>query len=376
MCIRILHVVGSMDRGGAETMLMNLYRKMDRETIQFDFVVHGRDKGDFDEEILSLGGKVYHMPRYNGRNHFIYVKRWHQFFLTHPQYSIVHGHIRSTAAIYLKLAKEYGRVAIAHSHSTSSRGNLVERVVKKVMQYPIRHIADYFFACSKEAGIWLFGGKACQGRNFKVLSNAIDSEKFAFSEETRGKVRKELGIGGDFVVGHVGNFDPVKNHGFLIDIFNCLCKKEAACSLLLVGGGDMALQRKVAEKARDMELSEKVMFLGKRDDVDVLLNAFDIFLFPSIHEGLPLVVVEAQANGLMCLLSDGISKEVAITENVCFTSLEEAPEAWVGKILPYMEGYERRGMQGVIRKAGYDANAVAKWVARFYLSLQGNSYVC
>ena len=370
MCIRILHVVGSMDRGGAETMLMNLYRKMDKDKIQFDFVVHSMKKGDFDDEIRTLGGKIYHMPRYRGRNHFLYLKKWRHFFLTHPQYTIIHGHMRSTAALYLKLAKEYGRVAIAHSHNTGSRGNLLEKGVKRVLQYPIRHVADYFFACSKEAGKWLFGSKACKSRNFKVLNNAIDSEKFVFSEETRSKIRKELGVDGDFVVGHVGNFDHQKNHSFLIDVFSCLCKEEPACSMLLVGGGDMALQTNIKKKVTEMALSEKVKFLGKRTDVSELLNAFDVFLFPSIHEGLPLVIVEAQANGLMCLLSDGISKEVAITENVNFISLKEPAEVWAKQIRTYMEGYSRMDMRGIIRKAGYDVNAVAKWISKFYLSLQ------
>lgn len=370
MCIRILHVVGSMDRGGAETMLMNLYRKMDKDKIQFDFVVHSMKKGDFDDEIRTLGGKVYHMPRYTGRNHFLYVKKWKQFFLTHPQYLVIHGHIRSTAAIYLKLAKNFNRITIAHSHGTSSRGTLLERFVKMALQYPIRYTADYFFACSKEAGKWLFGNKVCQGKNFKILNNAIDNEKFVFSEITRNKIRKELGVERDFVVGHVGNFDPVKNHVFLIDIFNCLYKKNTACSLLLVGGGDMALQTAMEEKVRKMGLSGKVKFLGKRDDVDKILNAFDVFLFPSIHEGLPLVIVEAQANGLMCLLSDGISKEVAITKNVNFISLKEPAEVWAKQIRTYMEGYSRMDMRGIIRKAGYDVNAVAKWISKFYLSLQ------
>ncbi len=369
MCIRVLHVVGSMNHGGAETMLMNLYRKTDRKKIQFDFVVHSKDKGDFEDEICALGGRIYRMPRYNGRNHFLYMRKWHRFFLTHPQHLIVHGHIRSTAVIYLNLAKKFNRITIAHSHSTSSRGNLVERAIKETMQYPIRHIADYFFACSKEAGIWLFGSKVCQRRNFKVLNNAIDSEKFAFSKEHRYKVRKELGVEGEFVVGHVGNFDPVKNHEFLIDIFNCLCKKDPTCSLLLVGGGDMELQKNIKEKAGKLGLSGKVKFLGKRTDVNELLNAFDIFLFPSVHEGLGIVAVEAQTNGLICFLSDTIPKEVAITENVKFISLEKPPEVWAEQIFLYREGYRRQDMRKAIRKAGYDANAAAKWVARFYLSL-------
>lgn len=370
MCIRILHVVGSMDRGGAETMLMNLYRKMDKDKIQFDFVVHSMKKGDFDDEIRTLGGKVHHMPRYTGRNHFLYVKKWNQFFLTHPQYLVIHGHIRSTAAIYLKLAKNFNRITIAHSHGTSSRGTLLERFVKMALQYPIRYTADYFFACSKEAGKWLFGNKVCQGKNFKILNNAIDNEKFVFSEITRNKIRKELGVEGDFVVGHVGNFDPVKNHVFLIDIFNCLYKKDPTCSLLLVGGGDMALQTAMEEKARKMGLSGKVKFLGKRDDVNKILNAFDIFVFPSLHEGLGIVAVEAQANGLKCILSDRVPKIVQITQNVEFLSLKAPADIWANKILVYHNNYTRKQVEKQVEKAGYDINNTAKRMEYFYLSLQ------
>ncbi|MCI8871322.1 MAG: glycosyltransferase family 1 protein [Lachnospiraceae bacterium] len=369
MCLRVLQVVGSMNRGGAETLLMNLYRKMDREKVQFDFVVHDRKKGDYDDEIKALGGKIYYMPHYNVINHLFYVKEWHQFFLTHPQYPIIHGHMRSTAAIYLKMAKKYNRTAIAHSHGTSSRGNVIEKFVKALMQYPIRYTADYFFACSKEAGIWLFGSKICQSHRFKILNNAIDSSQFIFSEDLKMKKSIELEIEQRFVIGHVGNFDTVKNHAFLLEIFNCVCKKEPTCRLLLVGAGNSSLQKAIKEKVEQKGLSNKVQFLGKRTDVHELLNIIDVFVFPSLHEGLPVVIIEAQANGLMCLLSDTISKEVAITENVEFISLKRPAEFWAERILFYKNNYERKNMQEAIKHAGYDINRSVQWLTKYYLTI-------
>ena len=368
MCLRVLQVVGSMNRGGAETLLMNLYRKIDREKVQFDFVVHDGKKGDYDDEIKELGGKIYYMPRYNGINHLLYVKKWHQFFLAHPEYSIIHGHMRSTAAIYLKIANKFGKVTIAHSHNTNSRGNHFIKLIKYFIQYPIRYTADYFFACSKKAGIWLFGKKICNGKNFFILKNAIDSAEFIFSEEVRDKVKNGLGLKNHFVIGHVGNFDYQKNHTFLIDIFKSVCKKDSTCSLVLIGDG-MSLQKKIQEKVLKNGLVEKVKFLGKRSDVKDLLNAIDIFVFPSHHEGLPVVIVEAQANGLKCLLSDAISKEVAITENVEFISLKKPAEFWAERILFYKNNYMRKKMQETIQNAGYDISKVVQWLTRYYLRI-------
>lgn len=367
--LRILHVIGIMSRGGAETLLMNLYRKMDREMIQFDFVVHSSQKGDYDDEIRTLGGKIYYMPHYNGANHFSYVMEWNRFFCAHPEYSIVHGHIRSTASIYLKTAKKFGRTAIAHSHGTSSRGNWLDKFVKMVMQYPIRHTADYFFACSQNAGIWLFGRKICQGSRFFILNNAIDSSQFLFSEDLRNKKRMELGIGQQFVIGHIGNFDAVKNHAFLIDIFSNICEKDKNCLLLLIGGGNPKLRNTVEQKVCQKKLTDKVKFLGKRMDVNELLNAFDVFVFPSLHEGLGIAAIEAQANGLKCILSDTIPQETAVSDNVTFVSLDKPAELWANLVLAHKGIYVRENMAQNIFIAGYDIKKAAEWLSEFYFKL-------
>lgn len=369
MCLRILHVIGIMSCGGAETLLMNLYRNIDREQIQFDFAVHSSQKGTYDDEIRLMGGKIIYFPHYNGRNHFVYKKKWQLFLQNHPEYRIIHGHLRSTAAIYLNIAKQYGRITIAHSHSTSSRGNYLNKLVKCFMQFPIRHIADYFFACSKLAGIWLFGQKVCAGSRFYILNNAIDSKKFIFSEEIRNKARKEFNIENTFVIGHVGNFDCTKNHSFIIDIFEAISHKCKEVSLVLIGGGSPDLIKKIKKAAYQKGLRESIRFLGIRNDVNELLNAFDLFLFPSTHEGLGIAAVEAQANGLKCILSDKIPSEVKISENLEFLSLKSSSEFWAEQILVYKDGYIRKNMQETIKKAGYDIRDTALWLTNFYLNI-------
>lgn len=370
MCIRILHVVGIMARGGTETLIMNLYHQMDPEKVQFDFVVHGDEKGEYEDQINSMGGRIFRVPRYQGKNHLAYVKWWKDFFQKHREYDVIHGHMRSTAAIYLKIAKKQNRITIAHSHNTGSRGGCVAKAVKSVYQYPLRYIADYFFACSMDAGIWLFGEKVCKSSRFRILNNAIDTERFAFDNSLREKKRLELGVDGEFVIGHVGNFAHQKNHSFIVDIFEEVCKKDKACTLVLIGGGDPKIQREIENKVKDSKLETKTRFLGSRADVNEYLNAFDLFLFPSLHEGLGIVAIEAQANGLPCVLSDVIPREVEVTNQVTFLPLSTSAGEWAKEILVHKNnGCQRESRQKEIIAAGYDIKEIANGLADFYMEI-------
>ena len=218
-------------------------------------------------------------------------------------------------------------------------------------------------------------GSHFQGRgDIHMVGDQIDT---AFAHRKHRVVRadgdlrgEELGVGQQFVVGHVGNFDPVKNHAFLIDVLECACRKERSCTLLLAGSGNNALQRNIKEKVRRMGLESNVRFLGKRTDIDELLNAFDVFVFPSLHEGLGIVALEAQANGLQCVLSDTLPPEVAVTDNIAFVSLKKPAGYWADLILSYKNNYIRTNMQECIANAGYDINNVAEWLSAFYLDLQ------
>jgi glycosyltransferase involved in cell wall biosynthesis len=362
--LRVLQVFARMDRGGAETMIMNLYRNMNRSEVQFDFVVHTNDHCSFDDEIKELGGKIFRIPAYQGRNHLSYKKSWEAFFKTHPEYKIIHGHLRSTASIYLKIAKKYGLVTIAHSHSTSS-GTGLPALIKNTLQYPIRYIGDFLFACSQAAGIWLFGEKACKRENFYLLNNAIDSNKFIVNETLRRDKREEIQIQDKFVIGHVGRFNYPKNHEFLIDIFKAIHDKESNSVLMLVGDGE--LRKKIENKVAVLGLTNSVIFTGLRHDIPELLQAMDVILFPSLYEGLPVTIIEAQAAGLPCVISDQITTEVQISDLITSISLKEPPERWAETVLSYLGQSYRKNTYSEIAKAGYDIKQTSKWLQNFYL---------
>jgi glycosyltransferase involved in cell wall biosynthesis len=362
--IRVLQVFAQMNRGGAESMIMNLYRYIDRKKVQFDFIVHTDEKCVFDDEIELLGGKIFNVDAYEGKNHIAYKRWWNNFFKAHPEYKIVHGHVRSTASIYLKIAKKYGLITIAHSHSTSS-GTGAAAVVKNILQYPIRYTADYFLACSNPAGMWLFGKKTCQKNNYFVLNNAIDAKKFICDENRRKDIRKSFQMEDKFVIGHIGRFDDPKNHEFLIEIFKKVHEKKDNAVLILVGDGK--LRYSIEKKVANMGLSDSIVFTGVRSDISELLQAMDAFVFPSLFEGLGIVVIEAQASGLPCIVSDVLPQEVYVTNLIQTISLKESESSWAEKVLAYDKGYERRNTYEQMKSSGYDIRATAKWVQDLYL---------
>lgn len=365
--IRILHVIGIMNRGGAETMIMNLYRNIDRDEVQFDFVENEGNEAAFDAEIRQLGGKIYRCPHYNGKNHFTYTRWWDSFFKAHKgEYPIVHGHIGSTAAIYLSIAKKHGAYTIAHSHS-AGRGSAMYRI----FAYPTRYIADKFFACSKDAGISRYGKTVGNDSiRCQVLNNAIDVRRFSFNQETRKQVRSELHIAENaIVIGHVGRFVEAKNHLFLIEVFADVRKHDPNAVLLLVGDGERRseIQAAIAEKS----LEDAVILTGVRSNVWDFYQAMDVFVFPSIYEGLPVSLVEAQAAGLPCCVSTSVPREAAITDLVQFHSLSDSAEKWCGWVLECTKR-PRRKMKAEIQKAGYDISITSKWLEKFYIDVVKN----
>lgn len=364
--VRVLHVIGIMNRGGAEAMIMNLYRNIDRNKIQFDFVENTFEKAAFDDEIKSLGGRIYNCPHYNGKNHFEYKKWWNKFFEEHSgEYRIIHGHIGSTASIYLKIAKKYGLYTIAHSHSSGTDHSL-NALLYKMMSHSTRNIADYFFACAEIAGIDRYGNKVVNGTHFKVLNNAIDTELFAFNEETRCETREKLGFSeNNIVIGHVGRFLEVKNHCFLIDVFNEIIKKNKNYRLLLVGGGP--LENEIKDKVNSLGLSDFVVFAGVCPDVCNYMQAMDIFAFPSVFEGLPVTLVEAQTSGLPCVISDKVPEEVILTDGlVTSKKLSDSLENWAEHILN-IDVSNRQSHKNEIISNGYDIKTTVKWLEDFYL---------
>lgn len=364
---RILQVTGVMDRGGAETMIMNLYRNIDRNELQFDFVENSLEEGVYDSEILSLGGKIFHCVHWNGKNTVEYVKWWKAFWKEYSgKYKIVHGHIGSTAAIYLKIAADNGAFTIAHSHNTLG-GLDIKSVFYRAVSYPARYIADYFMACSEAAGLSRYGHKVAQGDRYRLLHNAIDTAQFSFNAHERDTIRSELGYEKDsIVIGHVGRFEKQKNHSFLIDIFSELLKHNKRVYLLLVGDG--SLKREIMAKIKEQEIEDRVILLGVRTDINRLLQGMDVFVFPSLYEGLPVTLVEAQTSGVPCVISDRIPKDAVLIEDLISTlSLKRSPEQWavhIDRIINHMP--ERRDYSAEMTASGFDIHETAKWLEDFY----------
>lgn len=361
--VRVLHVFRLLTRGGAESMVMNLYRSADREKIQFDFVVCEGKKAAYEDEVLSLGGRIYRLPRFGPGTVIRFIRAWNDLFRKHGEYRIIHGHLRSCASIYLSIARRYGLITIIHSHSTSSGKGLLA-IIKNLMQLPLRKTADYLIACSNAAGVWLYGKKAVKKDNYYIIKNALDAQSFRFDEDKRFAARHALGLGNRFVVGHVGSFIPVKNHAFIIEIFNEIRKRNSTAVLLLVGDGKLMQSTKAL--ARKYALSDKIIFTGVREDIPELLCAMDVFLLPSKWEGLPLTAIEAQASGLPCVLSDTITRETKISPLVEFYPLGESAGAWADKILAFSGSTKRLDTYDVIRNSGYDCADTASKLQEFY----------
>lgn len=361
MSIRILHVFGTLNRGGAETLVMNIYRNIDREKIQFDFVVHHKEEGAYEEEVRKLGGKIFRIPNYKGTNHFAYKKAWDDLLKSHPEYRIVHCHKESIVALVMDACKKNKRIGLAHSHNTQNipgfKGKIMDMLNKNV-----DNKASYRFACSKDAGEWMFGS----GSDFKVLNNGIELEKFAFNPKVREKIRKKLNFGDKKVLGHIARFNKQKNHSFLIDIFNDLLKEDNSYLLVMAGLGE--LKADIEKKVKDLGIEENVRFLGSIGYVNELLQAIDIFILPSLYEGLAVSTIEAQAAGLKCLLADTIDKNSKITDLVEFIPIDEGTGPWLRAILA-TGAYERKDTRKEIKEAGFDIKVTANWLSNFYLHL-------
>ena len=362
--VRVLQAIGSLYLGGSQTMVMNLYRNIDRSKMQFDFIIDHTVDMDFEEEIKSLGGKIYIMPTFRGYNVVQVIKAWNHFFATHPEYKVIHSHVRSYASVYLPIARKYGLKTIIHSHSTSN-GSGFPSLVKQIMQYPLRYQADCYVGCSEHAGKWLFGKKVVEGNKFHVLQNAIDINEYQYNEVARDLIRKELGLNNEILFGHVGRFHESKNPIFLLEIFNQLHCKMPNSKLAMVGDGD--LRTKIEEKIRQLNLEEAVYLLGTRSDVKAILQAMDCFLFPSCWEGVPVTVVEAQAAGLPCFVSDTVTKNVGVSKLVHYLPIDQGTEPWIKAITD--DKLERKSAAEEIKQAGFDITGTSKWLMNLYYKL-------
>lgn len=359
--IRILHVVPNMQAGGLETFIMNVYRNIDRDRIQFDFLVHYAGRRFYDDEIERLGGRIYRMTVREDHNLPRYVMDLNRFFKEHTEYSVVHGHMTSLGLFYFLAAKKNGvATRICHSHSSSAERSL-KGVLKRIMEPLSSRGATVRFACSSSAGKRLYGKK-----EFTVVPNAVDTARFRYSAETRERVREQLHLTDRLVVGHIGRFEKEKNHLFLLDVFSRLKRARPDAVLLLVGAG--RLYAEIIEKIGRLGLTDSVRLLDTRADVSPLYQAMDVFVLPSLFEGVPIVSVEAQCAGLPVVASDTVSAEACMTAEYSSLSLKKDAAFWAGQILEILRGFTRADGAAGIERAGYNLRRTSERLAAFYLS--------
>lgn len=360
--IRVLQVYPQMNDAGTERVIFNLYENIDMTKIQFDFLVEC--PGKLDEKICSMGGRIHYLYVESKKGYYSALVK---FFYEHPEYKIVHTHTHARMDVVLKAAKECGiPCRIAHSHNARNDLPKLAAVIKGFSSIPIEKASTHFFACSSNAAKWLFPHKV---KECKVLYNGIRLDDYLFKVNSRQKVRASLRIPDDaFVMIHVGRFTKQKNHKYLVKILESYNKIDPSkWKMILVGEGP--LEENVKRQVREAELMDHVIFLGSREDVNELYSAADMFIFPSLHEGLGIVVIEAQASGLPCIVSDAVppeaDMEVGLLNTLC---LQDGFEKWSEMVAAKKQGVDtRKGQEAAILKGKYNIKRIAAQMQKFYL---------
>ena len=363
MGIRVLQAMASLDQGGAEAVVMNWFRAIDGERVQFDFVVNQREEPYFyEDEVRALGGRVFKIPRMTPLNVGFYSLSWYRLLRQHPEWRLIHAHHTSTAPVYGSIAKLLGRTVWSHSHSAGVEPSL-KGLAKELSHFALPLISDKLLACSTLAAQSMFGGNSDRAL---VLPNPIDVDAYRFAPGERERLRDDLAIPQSaFVLGHVGRFAPMKNHAFLVDAFAGVASNVTDAWLLLVGKGPG--ETAVRERVASLGLSDRVVITGGRTDVGSCLAAMDVFVLPSLYEGFPVALVEAQASGLPALISDSVTSEAALTDNVEYLPLSLGPARWAEKIAA-RRGTEsdRAACADRVREAGFDTSAATEQLATLY----------
>lgn len=349
--IRILHIVPFLDGGGVENLLLNYYKRMDKNSYKFDFIVHGSEIGSLESVFESYGSKIFHIPpkRENLKENLRRMKS----IINKGDYDVIHVHQGIMSFIPIYYARKCGiKVRIAHSHMDYKERPIFMKIIDTILLPILKNNATHWFACGRDAGKSLWGKKAVDEGKVFIMKNAIEVDRFKFNSKVREDVRRELGLDGKFVIGNVARLSYQKNHEFLIRVFNDIYKKNKDSVLLLVGKGELEID--INNLVKELDLQDAVKFLGIRDDVHRLLQGMDIFVLPSRYEGLPVAMIETQASSLMSIISDCITDEVKATNLIKFVSLEETYEFWSDKILEYYNGYKRYDTKKEMEKSGYD----------------------
>ena len=366
--IRVLHVLGGVGLGGAESRIMDLYRQMNRDEIQFDFLVHSsnvnlRKPEFYDQEIKSMGGHIYVLPKFKVYNYFSYRRAVRRFFAEHKEFRVVQGHMTSTAGIYLPIAKKAGvPITVAHARNAGVVKGL-KGAATRFFRQGLAEKADFCFACSVLAGQDVFGKEAVNEGMVKIIHNAIDVRRFTYDEKLREAAREQLGVSGKLVLGHVGRFEYQKNHPYLLNVFAAVCKERPDAVLLLLGEGKD--RPAMEERCRQLGIAGQVKFMGNCKDTERYYQVMDIFLLPSFFEGLPGVLVEAQAAGLKCFVSDTVTREAKATDLVTYLNIQQPAQNWAKEILKRAD-YVRRDTAQELTAAGFNVYTQAGGYSLFY----------
>ena len=369
--IRVLQVLGSLARGGAESRMMDVYRHIDRTKVQFDFAVHTSKPCYFDNEVRSLGGNIHVLPRYRIYNTLQYNKAWSDLLSKHPEYQCVHIHTANFAYVILKtLVKHHIPMRIVHARSASALG-VVRKATVKIFRHSVLHKCTHAFAVSHKAAEFFFGKKAVRNGIVTIAPNAIPADAYRYNENARINVRSALRLGDALTIGHVGRFMEAKNHAFLLCVFQELLTHKPNAMLVFAGEG--TLMSNIRHCAQTMKIDKHVVFLGERDDVPDLLQAFDVFALPSFYEGLPGVITEALSAGLPCVISDNITRECAIVPQLCtFVPIDIGVSAWVNAIIDTTD-IPRCDQSAIVHTAGYDVAEKAIWYEHLYIDTPRDS---
>ena len=364
--IRILQIVGTMDMGGIENFIMNVYRNIDCSKVQFDFLIHKETKAIFEEEIIEKGGKIYKIPSISKIGHFKYRKNLKKFFQEHQEYKIVHSHYNEISGIILEIAKKSGiKYTIAHSHSANARYNsILEKLYKKYSRSLINENSDLALACSDIAGKWLYGNK----KKFEIMENGIEVSKYIYSETERKNIREEFGVKEEFIIASIARFNKSKNHKLMINIMEKLEKIDPKIKLYLFGEGEE--EKKIRELIKEKRI-KNIEFKGVRKDIHRILNGLDLILFPSFYEGLGIVAIEGQTNGLTVLCSENIPEEADLKLGLFEVfSLQENSEEWAKKILTIKnEGTRKKIEFEMVVNSRYNIKNVVNKLQNIYLKL-------
>lgn len=366
--IRIVHMIGSLEAGGSQKIIIDIYKGIDKSKFQFDFIAHD-DSTYYEEEIKNMGGRIFRVPRFKGYNIREVIKAWNNLFSAHPEWQIFHSHVRSYASVLIPIAHKHGLKTVIHSHNISN-GKGVKNCIKTFLQFPLKYQADYFLACSKAAGLWIFGKNVVNSNQFRVLKNGIDVKKFIYNENKRCEMRLKFNLGDSLVLGNVGRLVEQKNQKFLLDIFGSFVKLVPNAKLLIIGSGN--LKSALVAKAQSLNIIDNIVWISNTKNVNDFYQAMDCFVFPSLWEGLGIVLIEAQINGLPCFVFDNIPEEADLKiKKMNYFNLAETNEAWADKIYSCLLSENKRNINGevVAKNEGYVLSDTISSLSNVYESL-------